>query len=170
MQKQTFIGIIFADAMLVLPLQAHAQSGTNRPEAVDIDPELQIWLQLPMTTVPVMGGVHFVIVDVLIKQAQQAAYVCRMFPRLNEKIQFAFSGNPPVMDRKSGEFAFHPLERSMRPDFNEALQDEIVRRVNVFDGAKPKPKDEDIAIMECQGSAAILRAKTQLRDLLRRQH
>lgn len=147
---------------------AGAQEKANKPNAIDIEPDQQIWLQLPTSTVPVQGGVHFVVVDVLITEARHAPYVCRIYPRLNEKIQFVFSDTPPAADR-GGQLEVNAYGRMLLPGFIEALQAKIVKRVKVFDGMVPKTPDEDIAIMECQGSAAILRAKTQLRELLRRQ-
>ncbi|MEQ8710199.1 MAG: hypothetical protein RIC36_14500 [Rhodospirillales bacterium] len=146
---------------------AYAQAGSGG-EKVDIDPDQQIWLQLPTTTVPVQNGIHFVIVDVLITAAKHATYVCRIYPRLNEKIQFAFSANPPAADRQ-GVIQVQDYGRVLKPDFNQALQGDLVKRIKVFDGGRPKPPELDDAIMECQGSAAIMAAKSSLRDLLRRQ-
>lgn len=162
------LGGLAIAGLLAAAGQAVAQDKTNKPNAVDIEPDQQIWLQLPTTTVPVKEGVHFVIVDVLITEARHAPYVCRIYPRLNEKIQFVFSDFPPGAD-KSGELEVNGYGKMLLPSFNEALQAKLVKRIKVFDGMIPKTPDEDIAIMECQGSAAILRAKTQLRDLLRRQ-
>ena len=53
--------------MLALFALASANSAYAQSKAKDdtivIDPEQQIWLQLPTTTVPVQAGIHFVIVD-----------------------------------------------------------------------------------------------------------
>lgn len=149
------------------PGSAHAQSNAKDTDFV-IDPDQQIWLQLPTTTVPVQAGIHFVIVDVLITAAKHATYVCRIYPRLNEKIQFVFSEKPPAADRQ-GIIQVQDYGRLLKSDFNEALQGDLVKRIKVFDGGRPKPADLDDAIMECQGSAAIMAAKSSLRDLLRRQ-
>jgi hypothetical protein len=161
-------GLLLSGLLMIAGTAFAQDNGANKPNAVEIDPEQQIWLQLPKTTVPVQGGVHFVVVDVLITEARHAPYVCRIYPRLNEKIQFVFSETPPTADRK-GELEVTKYGKTLEPGFNEALQAKLVKRIKVFDGMVPKKPDEDIAIMECQGSAAILRAKTQLRDLLRRQ-
>ena len=162
------LGTLAVAGLLAVAGQAGAQEKVNKPNAVEIEPDQQIWLQLPTSTVPVQGGIHFVIVDVLIGEARHAPYVCRIYPRLNEKIQFVFADKPPAAAR-SGELDVDGYGKLLQPGFNEALQAKLVKRIKVFDGMVPKPPDEDIAVMECQGSAAILRAKTQLRDLLRRQ-
>ena len=158
--------------MLALFALASANSAYAQSKAKDdtivIDPEQQIWLQLPTTTVPVQAGIHFVIVDVLITAAKHATYLCRIYPRLNEKIQFVFSDNPPAANRQ-GIIQVQDYGRLLKPGFNEALQGDLVKRIKVFDGGRPNPTELDDAIRECQGSAAIMAAKSSLRDLLRRQ-